>query len=412
MEVAAPAGPPAAGPSRRGALQAGGSRKALAGFFVSGLLFSFLGAILPAWGYHLYSDYGTIGWYFLSAALGILTSSWAAGPLLGRKGIAWTLAVGCSIGASSLLYLAAVSPPAMPLWRVIGLFGVGLAAGIVHAGIFQAIAPIYRHDPAATINLSGILFGSGCLAMALFISGTFYLYTVPAIQILAAAVPGFFAIAFARTKFEAGEVLPKPYGVKQIASEFRTAGSFLLGLLVFFQFGNEWALAGWLPLYLIQRLGISPAAALLMLAFYWFALTLGRVVAQSLIAQFSHLRLLLAATVASMLGCLILFLTDNSFGAYSGIAMIGSGFALTYPLVIEKVGHRSPDYQPGFYNRSFALAFTAGLLAPSALGYLASFWGVRTVMAIPLVGTAMVFLIITLIWLEARIAQAQAASRQ
>ena len=34
-------------------LQASASRRALAGFVVSGLLFSFLGAILPAWGYHL-----------------------------------------------------------------------------------------------------------------------------------------------------------------------------------------------------------------------------------------------------------------------------------------------------------------------------------------------------------------------
>ena len=51
----------------------------------------------------------------------------------------------------------------------------------------------------------------------------------------------------------------------------------LLALLLFFQLGNEWALAGWLALFLTQRLGISPAAALLMLALYWLALLVGRV---------------------------------------------------------------------------------------------------------------------------------------
>jgi MFS family permease len=384
-----------------------GARKALAGFFICGLLFSFLGAILPAWGYHLYSDYGTIGWYFLSLAFGILASAWVTPAILNRRGIATALAAGCGLGAACLLYLAAVSPPVAPYWRIIGLFGIGLSAGVIQGGIFHAIAPIYRHDPAATVNLAGILFGAGCLTMALFLSGTFYLYTAAAIQILAATIPGFAAVIFARTRFEAGGRAPLPYSVQQIVTDVRSPGAILLAVLLFFQFGNEWALAGWLPLYFSQRLGISPAASLAMLAFYWFTLTVGRVVAQALLASFSHARLLVASTAASMFGCLVLFLTDNNFGAYSGIAMIGLGFAPIYPLVVEKIGHRSPDYHPGLYQGVFSLAFTAGLLAPSTLGYLSSFWGVRTVVAIPLVGSVMVFLLLGLITLEARVARAQ-----
>ncbi len=47
-----------------GMLGRGGSRRALAGFFVSGVLLSFLGAILPAWQHHISSEYGEVGLYF------------------------------------------------------------------------------------------------------------------------------------------------------------------------------------------------------------------------------------------------------------------------------------------------------------------------------------------------------------
>ena len=54
----------------------------------------------------------------------------------------------------------------------------------------------------------------------------------------------------------------------------------LFSLVLFFQFGNEWAIAGWLPLFLSQRLGMSPADSVLILALYWMALLVGRLVAQ------------------------------------------------------------------------------------------------------------------------------------
>ncbi len=59
---------------------------------------------------------------------------------------------------------------------------------------------------------------------------------------------------------------------RQIFTELKTPAAVLLSLILFFQLGNEWAIAGWLPLFLSQRLGISPETSLLMLALYWLAL--------------------------------------------------------------------------------------------------------------------------------------------
>jgi hypothetical protein len=42
------------------------------------------------------------------------------------------------------------------------------------------------------------------------------------------------------------------------------------------------------------------------------------------------------------------------------------------------------------------------MLAPCILGFFASLWGIWVVMGLPLVGSAMVFLLLLLVWLESR----------
>ena len=81
-----------------GTLAPGGPRKALAGFFVSGILLAFLGAILPSWGHHLQSDYWMIGLYFVALIAGVLASVRIAPPLMEKKGLGWTLAVRVRVG--------------------------------------------------------------------------------------------------------------------------------------------------------------------------------------------------------------------------------------------------------------------------------------------------------------------------
>jgi FHS family glucose/mannose:H+ symporter-like MFS transporter len=409
MQVVSREAPPTP-PPEQAAFGAAGARNALAGFFVSGVLLAFLGAILPSWEHHLSSEYSTVGWYFFGLIAGVLGSVWASPPLLTRRGIGWTLSFACGMAAAALVYLALVGPPFSPWWRVAGMAAIGGAAGLMHTAIFHAISPMYRHDPAATVNLAGILFVLGCLAVALLVSTTFYIYTAASVQLWIAMIPGFFAWGYSRLKF-APQPVPHQPSPRAILSELRSTAAVLLSLLLFFQFGNEWAIAGWLPLFLSQRLGISPATSIGMLALYWLALLVGRVAAQWILPRVRHGRLLLASVLASMFGCVVLLATDNRFGAVSGILLLGAAFAPVYPLVVEKIGHRFPYFHPGFYNGIFSFAIVGGLLAPCTLGYFASFWGVRVVMELPLVGSAIVFVLLMLIWLEARLSSSALAAR-
>ena len=177
-------------------------------------------------------------------------------------------------------------------------------------------------------------------------------------------VPGLFAIGYARTRFAPQPAADHP-SAAAILSELKSPGAVLFSLLLFFQFGNEWAIAGWLPLFLSQRLGIITATSILILALYFLALLVGRVAAQWVLPRVRHARLLIICALASVFACIILLSTDNPFGAVSGVLLLGGSFAPIYPLVVEKIGHRFPYYHPGFYNGLFSFAIAGGFSRPA-----------------------------------------------
>ncbi len=141
----------------------------------------------------------------------------------------------------------------------------------------------------------------------------------------------------------------------------------------------------------------------MILALYWLCLMIGRLVAVAILPRVRHGRLLMGSVLSAIFGYMILFLTNNSFGASTGVFFVGAGFASIYPLVAEAIGRRFPYYHPGFFNGIFSFALIGGLLAPATLGYAASLWGVGVVIGIPLIGTFMVMILLVLIWLESKV---------
>jgi fucose permease len=279
---------------------------------------------------------------------------------------------------------------------------LGIGAGLLNMALFHAISPNYQADSADTVNVGGVWYGLGCMAATLLVAGTFYAYTVPTILLFMAIVPAVFAAMYAR---ETSYAVPQGADptLRRAFQDFRSLGAVLFALLLFFQFGNEWSIAGWLPLLLIRRIGLSPAAALGDLALYWLALMAGRLASVAILPRVRHSRLLFGSVAAALFGCVILYFTNNGFGAATAALFLGSGYAAVFPLVAEAIGRRFPYYHPGFFNGIFSFALVGGLLAPATLGYAASVWGVGVVVGIPLTGTCLVMILILLIWLESKV---------
>ena len=387
-----------------------GERRALAGLLLSGLLLAVPGEILPAWGYHVAPDFTVIAHHFLGVTVGLLVGVALARKTIAHWGISRSLLIACAVALLALGGLAIAAPPVRWGWRMLGLSALGAAAGLVNTALFQAVSPLFRRAPARTLSVGGALFGLGSLTTTLLIAAAFRGYSVRTLLLLVAIVPAVLAILFARTEF-GREPLPPTRPWRDILAEFTNPGAVMFALLLFFQFGNEWTIASWLPLFLIQRLGISPTSALLVLAVYWAALTGGRLLAQWRLPHVSHTKLLLASGGAAFLGCFILAMTNNRFGAVLGVLLAGSGFAAIYPLVVERIGARFPYYHPGLFNGIFSFALIGGLLAPAHAGYVAETFGIGVIMLFPMAGTCMVLLLLILIWVEARFGPASAQAK-
>ena len=173
--------------------------------------------------------------------------------------------------------------------------------------------------------------------------------------------------------------------------DFRSPGAVLFALLLFFQFGNEWSLAGWLPLFLVRRLGISPAAGLMLVALYWLALLGGRIAAFYLMGRIRGRKLLLGSTLAAIFGLACFILHQQCIRGRHRCGVRGrSASPASSPWWRRRSAGAFPTYHPAYFNGIFSFAMMGAMLAPATLGFLAEAAGIGVVMALPLAGMCIV----------------------
>ncbi len=377
----------------------------ISGFLVLGVLLGSLGSLVIAWQYHIDVEPQLIGLHFLALSTGYVVAAIWAQRLLLRYAIRTIAIASCGTGSASLLALSVLAPPIGAGWRILGIAFVGLAAGALATALLYALEKQFVIAAAATANRAGALFGSGCLLATLIVGLTYFAGSIQIETALLSLVPLIFLFLYAANKYPDAV---RPVGVRkndpirETLRDLRSIAAVLFSLLLFVQFGNEWAIAGWLPLFLIHRLGTNPVWAIFSLALYFFCLLMGRLVATRLLAILNHRYLLWGSMLAAMAGYLLLSFASVLGLAGVAVVLIGAGFAPIYPLVAEKLDQRFA-YHPGFYHGLFSIAVIGAMGAPWLLGYVASSLGMRWVMLLPALGSILVVMLALLITLEAHV---------
>jgi fucose permease len=366
-----------------------------------------IGSLTVAWRYELDKDPRAIGLHFLAFNASLLLCGVFAQNLLRKLFIKAVCYASCAVAALGFLELTLAAPPAHSAWRIIGVAITGCGAGGLLTSLLHFIRPYYEERAASVINFCSLMFGMGCLLVTVAVAGV-YPFLQVRWQTLGLSIIPVVLLPFVVRAPATKSVRTEPGKAARHSGslqDLRSPAVILFSLLLFFQFGNEWALATWLPLFLIHRLGLSPESAIFALALYFFALIAGRLLTQVLLQHMSHAKLLFASTLAAMLGYLLLSFTNSAVGAGLATVVTGFAFAPIYALVAEKIGHRF-DYEPGFFNGIFSLAVTGGMLMPWALGFAGYYVGMQYVLLIPAFGTVAVLILVLLIMLEAKLMQA------
>ncbi len=379
----------------------------LRAFLISGFLLALPGGLLPLWGYHVHAEYGTAGNYFLALGIGMAGDMALARKFMPRWRADRTLTVGCFAASLSLLMLSIAAPPAQVWYQALCIFVTGAAAGLVAAAVFASIGAAWDANPAGVTLKGGIYFGAGSAAASLLLAQCFGSETIgdtDATRLLAisALLPAAAAVAFRRLPALPASAIPAiadgPAG-----RDRHTVLAILFGLLLFFQFANEWSIAGWLPVYLIDRLGMSPEGAVMLLAVYWLALTASRIGAAVLVKVMPHGRLLGISAFCALFGGTALTASDTRGGVVVGILLMGTGFSAIYPLASERIATRFTGYHPGYFSGLFTFAMSGGIFAAFVLGHLSSLVGLRVIPLTAMLGSCAVFALILVIRLGRKV---------
>src|SRR5581483_10643109 len=267
--------------------------------FVFGIVLAILGALfgLPQMRERVHADLAQQGDIFLLLFLGVFASTVIVGPIIDSFGNKLVLATsGFFVVAGLLGFSVAQSFSA----AMVSAFVLGFGGGGLNTSANALVADLYDANRGEMLNLLGTFFGFGALFIPLLAASITGALTIPQLLLVAAALSAICAIVYLLLPFPAPR---EPAGFSLFASvkAARIPGAMPFAFLLFFQSGNEASIGGWTSTY-VGSAGLSPSAATWILAGYWAAMMVGRLLSARILARLRKETLVLASGIGSAIG--------------------------------------------------------------------------------------------------------------
>jgi fucose permease len=392
-------------PPRRGPLFVA----ACAGIFVFGIAYALLGALfgLPEMRARLDIDLAQQGDLLLVLFAGIFLATVVVGPLLDRFGsqpvmVIASALVGAALGGFTVARSFSVAAAAALL--------LGLGGGGLNTSSNVLVSVLYGEQRGPRLNVLGIFFGFGALFMPLLAASISALLSVDQLLIVAALLAGACALGYVVLRFPtAGEA--QGFSWRKAAGVIRMPGVLLFGSLLFCESGDEASIGGWVSTY-IGGAGSSARVATWILAGYWVALMLGRMLAARLLQRMDKGWLVLMSGIGAVAGAGLLLAAPSVLIMAAATALIGLSYAPIYPTTLAMTGDRYPRFAGTVFGVLFSIALVGGGGFPWVVGRVSQWVGMRYGMFVPLLGAVTICLLILRITkADARVARASTASK-
>jgi MFS family permease len=316
---------------------------------------------------------GMLGLALIGSAVGTLISLTFAGPIIERFGHKRVLLI--AIPLLSVFY--AVSMWAQtPLTFFLLLIPVGLTIGAIEI-IINIEADRVEHQIGRRImnRAHGFwslgFFAAGIVGATVAQTGLspqlHLMMMIPVVLIATLLLLGQFKAAPHRqTSAESGPKFARP-----TLTIMTLVGVCLSAMLM------EGAGIDWSAIYMKDLFGVEPFWAGIAVAFVAGSQAATRFVADSFVERFSPVRVARVLLTILLIGTLIVFWAPSAIAAYLGFALIGVGSSALFPLAMSAAAQQTD--RPAAINVA-ALAqfsFTAFLLGPPLLGFIAEHWGIQ-----------------------------------
>jgi fucose permease len=319
----------------------------------------------------------------------MLVTMLALGPLMDRFGKKPPMVLGPLLVALALTAVAGAADYGILLAAVV-LLGAG--GGAVNSATNTLIADLHT-DPRrknAALNLLGIFFGIGAIFLPFTIGSLLAFIGLAAILYAALTITLVPAVLSAALPF------PPPHGdrvpLAETARLARHPGVLTFGLLLFFESGNEFILAGYTSTFLTRELHSTVGHASFLLALYWGSVIAARFALSRLLLAVEGGITVMASAAAAAAGVGLLSIARTEWMAAGALILTGCGVASIFPTTLGLAGTRFAEHSGTVFGLLFAIALTGGMSLPWALGHFAA-TSFRLALLLPAAGFVAIFVI-------------------
>ena len=344
------------------------SRRPAVAFVIVGLFWGCFAAYVPQIKARLDVSDATFGLLLLCNALG-LVSSMVLAPRLDRLLGARGMQIGSvALTISFLLLGFATDALSFGLAMVI----VGAASGFTDVLMNARVSELEQLHCKPLMNANHGMFSVG-YAVAAIVSGL-------AREAQIAPGPAFATLAAAILILSTFLYMSPRYGAPSAGTggRYPIKPIILCGLIVLVAFMTEATVETWSALHIERSLQGRAAEGAMGPAMLGLTMALGRFSGQAVSQIFSETKVIILATLVAAAGGILAALALTPFLAAIGFGILGLGISVVGPFGLALVGKKVPDHlRTEAISRVAVLGFAGFFLAPSLMGLLSDFFGLR-----------------------------------
>jgi MFS transporter, FHS family, glucose/mannose:H+ symporter len=350
---------------------------------VFGIVLAILGTVfgLPTMRERLQITLAQQGALFLLLYLGIFLASLVVGPLIDHVGNKTNLLVSSLIVALAMVFLADVHS-----FKAAGGAAIllGLGGGGLNTCTNVLVSDLYAEQRGPMLNLLGIFFGVGALIIPLIAASIEGHFTISQLFYFCAVLGAVCALWYAAISFPPAKA-NQAFAWGEVFEVAKYSGMLLLAFILFLESGNEACIAGWTSTY-VGVTGYAPRIATLVLAAYWAALMLSRMLAARVLRGIRKSQLVAGVAMLSLGGCVVLLFARALLLLFIGTALIGLAYGPIFPTTLAIAGDRYSQRVGTVFGLLFSIALIGGMTLPWAVGEVSQRVSVRAGMIVPGLG--------------------------
>ena len=365
---------------------------ACAGMFIFGIALVLLGTLfgLPEMRARLQLDLVRQGNLQALLLFGVFLATVVAGPLIDRFGNKAVLAISSVLVAAALAgFASAHSFESAVVYALL----LGFGGGGLNTSTNVLVSDVYGDDRGPMLNVLGIFFGVGALFIPMLTS--IVAAKIAAVMLAASVMAAVCALAYLLLPFPAAREAHS-FSWLEAVRVARYPGVLLFAFLLFFESGNEASLIGWTSSW-TGNLGASAKTATAVLAAFQASMMAGRIVAARVLRSVAEPTLVFTSGLGAVIGCVVMVAARSVPAMAVGVVLTGLSFAAIYPTTLAMAGDRYQRFSGTVFGLLFSIALLGGIAFPWGLGHVSNAFGLRAGIALPLVGAAMICVMISVI---------------